>query len=337
MVMLDRYEKRLVTLINLNIQVGGMESYFGGDNVPKDQGTPGYLLPSGQSKLEGLSNRYINQATESTRDELGFDWKSSIYELNKEQPRSWTACDEFPFADWGCESQEAYLQRIGSLGDQMDYQLDCLDEMDQTDDIFLYRTSGRSVQEGYSTVMRNPYGSVGLIPDFECSTIPFDISLDMITESPSIFVEQTEMDSPNYFGNCNFSQSVEWENLEDDDKTSSMIPDSEQKKCSIATKAPITTGELFTSFEDMEKSDTSLEARVLMQLEVVTSQMHKRTRLCFRDALYRLARCSKQSRFLMRGQNEKLSLGAPLSAHHDASRASGIHCKSIKYLNYLSD
>ncbi|KAK9169708.1 hypothetical protein Syun_001848 [Stephania yunnanensis] len=301
-----------------------MEWYFGGENVPEDRGTPGYILPSGQYKLEGLPNRYINQATESTRDELGFDRKSSIYELNKEQPSSWTACEEFPFADWGCGNQEAYLQRIGSLGDQMEYQLDYLEEMDQTDGIFM-----RSVQEGYSTEMRNPHGSVGLVPDFECSVIPFDNSTDMITQFPSIFVEPTEMDSPNYFGNCHFSQSVEWESLEDDDETSSMIPDSEQKNCSIPKKMPITTvkttGELFTSFEGADKSDTSLEASVLRQLEVVTSKasehMHKTTRVCFRDALYRLARCSKQSRFLIRGQNEELSLGAPLSVHPQACRS----------------
>ncbi|KAL9321709.1 hypothetical protein ACSQ67_009762 [Phaseolus vulgaris] len=76
------------------------------------------------------------------------------------------------------------------------------------------------------------------------------------------------------------------------------------------------------SMDDDMHEQSSLEEFVLNDLEMVIGQFTERTRLCFRDSLYRLARNTEQHHEMMLDQNENLNIQKSLSHtdHNEIAR-----------------
>ncbi|KAF2300848.1 hypothetical protein GH714_017787 [Hevea brasiliensis] len=62
------------------------------------------------------------------------------------------------------------------------------------------------------------------------------------------------------------------------------------------------------NMNEHEDEETSLEESVLQELEMVMAQLTEKTRICFRDAFYRLAKNSRQH-VVTHNQNGNLSMG----------------------------
>ncbi|KAL2945828.1 hypothetical protein AAZX31_U026200 [Glycine max] len=105
----------------------------------------------------------------------------------------------------------------------------------------------------------------------------------------------------------------------------SVSSNSESKDC-LDIEAPL--AKVLDSFEQCNRDDgmceqsSSLEEFILKDLEMVIGQFTKRTRICFRDALYRLAR-NTEEQHVMLDQNEDLNIqkAIPHTDHNETMRS----------------
>ncbi|XP_012068717.1 protein LNK3 isoform X1 [Jatropha curcas] len=169
-------------------------------------------------------------------------------------------------------------------------QLDSLSGFEQMDDIFF-----SSLIEDL-TGTENLHHSFCFEPEFQNHMVNGDnVSRDMILDTHSILSGTHSMGSSMHLKTHIFSPTVDQEN--------NKVPaplliscNSGQKHCPVV-KVPLSKvlvpSEHNRINEHMDE-ETSLEESVLQDLESVMAQLTDKTRLCFRDALYRLAKNSRQ-------------------------------------------
>lgn len=280
-----------------------MDWYFGNATadelvVPKEQDlsdrlpSPDSWLQWGRSPSEsfGSQNKYFVTETKPTREELNLDGMSlcdevgmELYNQELEQSSGSSICG-------GLSGRSPHKTRRSH--DRPDYQLDDLAEMDQMDDIFL-----SSLLEEEVPGMENFRGSFCSSSRPHCAMTPADNLLsDMILDSQSISGDLQGTGSSKYLKTHDFSPPVDWENGGVSD--SHFIPCNMGQKVCPPVKAlselVLVPAEL-SSANECVYEETSVEESVLQDLEMVMAQLNEKTRICFRDALYRLAKNSKQN------------------------------------------
>ncbi|CAN6567080.1 unnamed protein product [Malus baccata var. baccata] len=181
-----------------------------------------------------------------------------------------------------CEGlSEASLQQTSLSYNRACNQLEDLAGLDQMDDIFL------------SSLLDDLPGSENAHKSFYfCSDsngmLPTDsISTSMSLESPSISSSVHSAGNSMYLQTHALSPTVGSD--KGDVTTSQFIQcNSEHKDC-----LPLKTAE--SSMIGLGGEESSVEESVLHELEMVMKQLNEKTRICFRDSLYRLANNSKEN------------------------------------------
>ncbi|XP_010271803.1 PREDICTED: uncharacterized protein LOC104607793 isoform X1 [Nelumbo nucifera] len=284
---------------------------------PKHQGPidrfplQNYHSQSGVATLNGFAstNKYGIGMTNLTREELGLDGKfihnegeNGIYGQSSSGSSS---CRGYPMVDNNRENPEASLDRRKVPCGRPDYQLEGLTGTNRMDDIFLSLLMEQNLSN-----MENLASPASTFSESECSMIPFhDFLMDMIANSQCI--------SKDLSGQCNsmnqkthaFPPSTIWNRV----MNNSYFPrpsNLEQAKDFSMKKAPLDTilnpGEICSPYKADGHLDVenSVEESVLQELKVVITQVKltKQTRICFRDALYRLANSNRQQHMLPDGE-----------------------------------
>ncbi|CAK7336470.1 unnamed protein product [Dovyalis caffra] len=185
---------------------------------------------------------------------------------------------------------EESLPQTALSRDQPDYQLDDLAEIEQLDEIFLSSFLEDLPRNG------NLQNSFCFSPEAECGMVSADNpSTDTISDLQSISNDGHGMGSSEYLKTHAFSPSVSWEeggvaashfNACDSDQEDWAPVKASRVNVSVPSEHDGTIGLL--------DEETSLQKSVLKELETVMAQLNDKTRICFRDALYRLANYSKQ-------------------------------------------
>ncbi|XP_043691802.1 protein LNK3-like isoform X2 [Telopea speciosissima] len=278
-----------------------------------------YCLPWGVAISEsfGSPNEYCIGATNLKSEELNFNGKGSPNEFEAETSipgessteSSW--CEGFSFVDRSRMNPEASLDGTRHLDNRPDYQLDGIGGIDhQTDDIFL-----RSLLEETPPGMENPYRSVSMYPVSDCSAMPSkNILTGMIVDSQSISVDTSTTNSSknlNRLTHC-FPSSADWDRVEN--MPNFMPADSGKMEDCSMKKEPAVPGLIPAELSSPYKGEghlnagRSLEESVLQELELAMAQLTKRTRLCFRDALYRLAKSSEQPHVVSQTRSGEITM-----------------------------
>ncbi|KAJ9190534.1 hypothetical protein P3X46_001722 [Hevea brasiliensis] len=205
----------------------------------------------------------------------------------------------------GISSEESiHHQTALSCDQQLDYQLDGLAGFQQMDDLFL------------SSLMEDPLGTENIHssfcfePELQNYMVRDDnISTDTMLDTQSISSEAYSMGSSKYLKTHVFSPSVDQEKC----KVSALpfTPSNAERKNRPSLKEPLIKVLAPSEHKNMnehEDEETSLEESVLQELEMVMAQLTEKTRICFRDAFYRLAKNSRQH-VVTHNQNGNLSMG----------------------------
>ncbi|KAA8537349.1 hypothetical protein F0562_026964 [Nyssa sinensis] len=174
--------------------------------------------------------------------------------------------------------------------DQPDYQLDDIEGIDQMDDIFL-----SSLVEEDMTGVENFY-EFSYSPDTQYGMMTADSLLaDMNLGSQCMSSHLCGIGSSKYLKAHAFSPSKGWEMGE----VATLGPNfcDPRHKDGLRGKALVAKMSVPSEQNSVNGhvgDKTSLEESVLQELESVMTQLTEKTRICFRDALYRLAENSKQ-------------------------------------------
>ncbi|XP_043720845.1 protein LNK3-like [Telopea speciosissima] len=267
--------------------------------------SPDYCLQWEVANSENFwsANEKCVSATNVTNGEGSCDEVKVQTSIHGESSTDSSWCEELPFFDQSPANPEASLDMIRPLGNEPDYPLD--DTVDQPDDIFL-----RSILET-SPGMENPYKPVSMHPLLDRSMMPSEnILTDMIAELQSISMN---VSTTNISKNLSIHtpSSGDWERVEN---TPHFMPfdSGEMKDCSM-TKEPVVPCLIPAELNSPHKVDRhlsaggSLEESVLQELEVAMAQLTKSIRLCFRDALYRLAKGSEQSHIVSQARSGEIT------------------------------
>ncbi|GAB4827762.1 hypothetical protein Ancab_034648 [Ancistrocladus abbreviatus] len=213
---------------------------------------------------------------------------------------SWENCQNGSSSTCGGGSGDS-LKRIPAAHDVPNFQLSGSMGADEADDIFL-----NSLLEEYLPGAECDDNLLYLSPESCGGVIPADSnSTNNVLDMQSI-----PCDTPTkYFGDQSFSQSTSWDsgeitmpnltNCHSFDQS-----DGRQVKA-LETKLVLPCGQ--SSSSRCLGEETSLEESVLQELEAVLTQITEKTRLCFRDSLYRLAHNS----------NEQASVQTRVEGAHD--------------------
>lgn len=304
-----------------------MEWYFsiGVDDlvVPRDQ-EPSDRLPSpnswsqwGEFTSENFKSEnkcFITQTNSTGEEEPKFSGKS-LYEEEVDMDLTSQEAEHSSDSNAYHSFQEGSLQQATSPWESPDYQLNDLAGTYSTDDNFL-----SSLLEEDPTGMDSLDGSFNLYPKFEHGVLPADDLLtDMIIESdydPShLFV----MGSSKYLKTHASSPSVDWGH---GDVATLHTPrnlrqkDNPPLKALVAKFAPSSELDIVNRHVDDE---TTLEVSVLHELERAMTQLSEKTRICFRDALYRLAKNSQQQ-MVIDDQDLTPEEPPPLTDHDETLR-----------------
>ncbi|XVF41070.1 hypothetical protein PTKIN_Ptkin01aG0250700 [Pterospermum kingtungense] len=164
---------------------------------------------------------------------------------------------------------------------QPDYQLDDFARFEQTDDIFL-----NSLLEDLPCF--SPVHQYGKMP---ADCLPSDVSSDC----QSISNNEHGLGSEKYLKTHAFSPST---NLEKEISALRFIPSNSEFRNGLTVKAlpakmSVPSGQ--KSANGFVSEEISLEESVLQELQMVMTQLSDKTRICFRDAFYRLAKNSEQN------------------------------------------
>ncbi|WCJ39197.1 Protein LNK3 [Euphorbia peplus] len=178
--------------------------------------------------------------------------------------------------DWsrsGGASQESSFQQT------LDYQLLSLAGFESTDDLYLssLMEDMPGNEEFYNSYSMDPEMKEDML---DCDTI----SGDLVLNTKNTSADSHSMGSSKYLKTHAFSPSS-------DQERSHVSAPQQQKHCS-SVKGLVSSGH--NGANEQVNEETCLEESVLEQLGMVMSQMTEKTRLCFRDGLYRLANNSRQ-------------------------------------------
>lgn len=272
-----------------------------------------YMLQQSASMSE--NNNYFVGVSKSSIDlssnmqELTIHENEGLsYPLNEECAYGLSTFHEVPLVNCsGGVLQALPPKRTGLLGDVLE-QLKGLDAKARVDDISL------TSRHWYNpSPNENSYHSMST--NLESDMLHNDHLTETSTILQSIPVQQpSNIANLNYPDQvCDIPRSLLCGPVQDT-PLPFMMPDSKPKKCSLATTAPglrvmIQNG-LDTSCVRVGHMDEerSFKAKVLQDLVHVIGQMTPNTRICFRDALYRLANSSKQEAFLSYEEGGELSM-----------------------------
>ncbi|XP_011020440.1 PREDICTED: uncharacterized protein LOC105122828 [Populus euphratica] len=212
-------------------------------------------------------------------------------------------------------SEDSFPQNALSC-DQSDYQLDDLAGIEQLDEIFFSLLEDQPTNE-------NLHGSFCFSPEAECAMTSADNRLtDKILDLQSILNDARGVGSSKYLKTHAFSPSASWE--KDEVAASHFNPcNSEQKDWApaeaqlvnvlVPSKHASTIGPVY---------DETSQQSVLHELETVLAQLNDKTRICFRDGLYRLASYSRQH-IVKRNQNGDLYMETPCTSEDEEIRSGG--------------
>ncbi|XP_015581370.1 protein LNK3 [Ricinus communis] len=234
-----------------------------------------------------------------TQEELNFNGENLCSEVEMES--STYDKDQTSSTSTGGEFSAEFLHRTALSCDQLAYQLDGLAQFDQMDDLFL-----SSLIEDLPRT-ENVQDSFCFEPELENDMVHGDsILTDMNLDTPSISSDTQSVGSSKYLKIHAFSPSMEKEKI----SGLQFVPcNSEEKHCRLIT-APhveVLVPSEHDSIKENVDEETSLEESVLQEMEMVMSQLTDKTRICFRDALYRLAKNSRQN-VVTKNQNGNLQL-----------------------------
>ncbi|GFS29671.1 hypothetical protein Acr_00g0007750 [Actinidia rufa] len=283
-----------------------MECYFGSgvDDlvVPRDQ-EPLDRLPSPNSwSLWGVSatecfkstNKYSIAKKSSMAEEANYNEEGLYEELDMDL----SAHEAEHSSNSNRYLQEDSLQQATSPWESSDYQISDIAGTNKTDDAF---TS--SLLEEEPTSMDNLHG---FFPELEYCLLPADNLLtDMIIESEYDPSHLFGMASSKYLKTHAFSPPMDWGH---GDVSALHVPHNLRQKDNTMLKALVAKFAASPELDIMNghvNDESSLEVSVLHELERAMDQFSEKTRICFRDALYRLAQ-NTEEHMVDRSQNGDL-------------------------------
>ncbi|XP_024021115.1 uncharacterized protein LOC21406716 [Morus notabilis] len=206
------------------------------------------------------------------------------------------------------------VQRTTLSSNRPDYQLD-LGGSRQMDDIFL-----SSLLEDLPEI-ENQVKSFCFSPKSQRGTQSNNFLTDMTLDSENTSSGAQCLSSSRYLQTHVFSPSL---GLENEDTTASKFVSSQQKDFSPSkgTSLGVSVPSKENRMSIHMNEETSLEESVLQELKMVTNQLTEKTRICFRDALYRLANNSKQHH-MTQNQDGDLCVGIPplWTPNHETTRS----------------
>ncbi|KAF5733650.1 hypothetical protein HS088_TW16G00090 [Tripterygium wilfordii] len=263
----------------------------------------------GEAKKWFLMNPSFSQREMSPNGEIFFDddmVDSSI--RGKEQSSGFSLCEG---------SVDDIFNQTTTSHDQPDCQLDDLVGIEAMDDIYL-----DSFLEDLPRT-ENPRKSFCCSPESEYNSVLVDnFSKDMIVDSRSFSSDEHSIGSSKYLKTHAFSPAVGWKRKANDSEF--MPSSSEQNDCTTieASQINISVPSEQKSIDEAVDNETSVEESVLQELETVMTQLTDKTRICFRDAFYRLAKNSERHMAAHR-QHEDVSVETlpPLIGHAEKERS----------------
>ncbi|KAG5565129.1 hypothetical protein RHGRI_001127 [Rhododendron griersonianum] len=270
--------------------------------VPRDQ-DPLDRLPSPNSwslwgvaapgSFESQNKHFITQ-TSSVEEEPDYRGKGLYEEVDMDYSAEHSSDSNL------CQGfHNGSLQQATSSWESPDYELSDLARNNQADDIFM-----SSLLEEGPTGADNMRGSFNFIPEFGYGVLPTNNLLtDMVTESDYDPSHLFGMGSSKYVKTHAFSPSMNWGhgevtpcNLRQKDDTTLKVRFPfvyNFGKWDVAFVARFAASSEF-EMNELVNEETSIEASILHELQGAMVQLSEKTRICFRDAFYRLAKNSKQ-------------------------------------------
>ncbi|OAY53349.1 protein LNK3 [Manihot esculenta] len=302
-----------------------MDWYFGSNIqelvVPKDQEiSDGFPSPESwlkwginESETFGFPTKaFVIHSKLAQEEEINFNFTNNDVELescihdNKDQSSS-------SIGGGGSSEESLHHQTALFCDQQLDYQLDGLAGFQQMDDLFL------------SSLIEDPLETDNLHSShcFEPELLVQDVNIlrNTMLDTQSVSSDAYSMGSSKYLKTHAFSPSVDQEK----GKVSALAftPSNSKQKNWPLLEAPVI--KVLAPFEHNECKDkeTSIEESVLLDLEMVMAQLTEKTRICFRDAFYRLAQNSRQH-VPTQNQNGNLSMETPpWTSQEDKMRPGG--------------
>ncbi|KAH8522733.1 hypothetical protein H0E87_003395 [Populus deltoides] len=254
------------------------------------------------SESHEFSNKRFLMDSKLTGEELKFNGEI----LSKEVESFYNGKDQSSGSSISGRLSEESLPQTALSCDQPDYQLDDLSEIEQLDEFFL-----SSFLEDLPR-NENLNSSFCFSAEAECGMASADNRFtDTMSDLQSISNDAHGMGSSKYLKTHAFSPSLSWE--EGEVAASHFNPCNSDQKDLAPVKASLVNVSVPSEHDSMIgllDEETSLQQSALQELEMVMAQLNDKTRICFRDALYRLASNSKQHP-IKQDQNGDLSIETP--------------------------
>ncbi|XP_061960178.1 protein LNK3 [Populus nigra] len=254
------------------------------------------------SESHEFSNKRFLMDSKLTGEELKFNGEI----LSKEVESFYNGKDQSSGSSISGRLSEESLPQTALSCDQPDYQLDDLSEIEQLDEFFL-----SSFLEDLPR-NENLNSSFCFSAEAECGMVSADNRFtDTMSDLQSISNDAHGMGSSKYLKTHAFSPSLSWE--EGEVAASHFNPCNSDQKDLAPVKASLVNVLVPSEHDSMiglVDEETSLQQSALQELEMVMAQLNDKTRICFRDALYRLASNSKQHP-IKQDQNGDVSMETP--------------------------
>ncbi|KAL9407143.1 hypothetical protein Peur_004115 [Populus x canadensis] len=254
------------------------------------------------SESHEFSNKRFLMDSKLTGEELKFNGEI----LSKEVEIFYNGKDQSSGSSISGRLSEESLPQTALSCDQPDYQLDDLSEIEQLDEFFL-----SSFLEDLPR-NENLNGSFCFSAEAECGMASADNRFtDTMSDLQSISNDAHGLGSSKYLKTHAFSPSLSWE--EGEVAASHFNPCNSDQKDLAPVKASLVNVLVPSEHDSMiglVDEETSLQQSALQELEMVMAQLNDKTRICFRDALYRLASNSKQHP-IKQDQNGDVSMETP--------------------------
>ncbi|KAI5595995.1 hypothetical protein POPTR_003G193800v4 [Populus trichocarpa] len=288
--------------------------------VPKDQEVYD-RLPSPESwskwctdasESHEFSNQSLPMDSKLTEEELKFNGEI----LNNEVESFYNGEDQSSGSRTSRGFSEDSFPQNALSCDQSDYQLDDLAGIEQLDEIFFSLLEDQPTNE-------NLHGSFCFSPEAECAMISADNRLtDKILDLQSILNDARGMGSSKYLKTHAFSPSASWE--KDEVAASHFNPCNSEQKDWAPAEAQLVNVSVPSEHDSTigPVDDETSQQSALHELEMVLAQLNDKTRICFRDGLYRLASYSRQH-IVKRNQNGDLYMETPCTSEDEEIRSGG--------------
>ncbi|XP_057976316.1 protein LNK4-like [Malania oleifera] len=296
-----------------------MDLYFGtGVNdflVPRDSELFD-RLPSPEDWLRwgGTESESFGSMNNMTVDEPSCKGRNLCNDVDAEIPG--TKVENYSVPSRPGTLSEGSLQQNTFSHDLLEYQLNDLAEIDHVDDIFL----SSFLDEGLPA-MENLHGSFGFSPGYQYSpTATDDPSINTVSDSQSVSSNLYGLGGSKYLKADDFSISLGKEKEECSPSHSTPCKLGQKKGCS-KLEAPMIKIPVPTTQNGEMGEETSLEESVLLELEGAMAKLTQKTRICFRDALYRLAKNSEEKQTVTQSQSGEFTVEKSLPPVDETSRS----------------